>query len=101
MYIIGTDIFNGLAVSTSLLGKPKYVPAERIAALTEGRIDPEDVFGDGGSLDHDSPEKDAAGGGDRDGGRDVTAGRDSYEAGRDINIWRFDGVGPREPALSR
>jgi len=33
------DIFNGLAISTSLLGKPKYVPAERIAAITEGRIE--------------------------------------------------------------
>jgi hypothetical protein len=33
------DIFNGLAISTSLLGKPKYVPAEQIAAITEGRIE--------------------------------------------------------------
>lgn len=34
----GTDIFNGLAVSTSMLGKPKYVPAERVAAITEGEV---------------------------------------------------------------
>lgn len=33
------DIFNGLAISTSLLGKPLYVPAERVAAITEGRIE--------------------------------------------------------------
>jgi hypothetical protein len=32
------DIFNGLAVSTSLLGKPRYVPAERVAAITEGQV---------------------------------------------------------------
>jgi len=33
------DIFNGLAVSTSLLGKPRYLPAERIRSITEGRIE--------------------------------------------------------------
>ncbi|TMK72053.1 MAG: DUF2171 domain-containing protein [Actinobacteria bacterium] len=33
------DIFNGLAVSTSLLGKPRYVPAERIRAITDGSIE--------------------------------------------------------------
>jgi Uncharacterized protein conserved in bacteria (DUF2171) len=33
------DIFNGLAISMSLLGKPRYVPAERIRAITEGRIE--------------------------------------------------------------
>jgi PRC-barrel domain protein len=32
------DIFNGLAISTSLLGAPKYVPAERVAEIAEGRI---------------------------------------------------------------
>ena len=35
----GNDIFNGLAISTSLLGKPRYVPAEKIRAITEGRIE--------------------------------------------------------------
>ncbi len=43
----GKDIFNGLAISTGLLGKPKYVPAERVIAITEGRVEldlaPEDV----------------------------------------------------------
>jgi hypothetical protein len=34
----GDDIFNGLAVSTGLLGKPKYVPAERVAEIVEGEI---------------------------------------------------------------
>ena|SRR5207247_78136 len=32
------DIFNGLAVSTSLLGKPRYVPAEQVAEITEGTV---------------------------------------------------------------
>ena len=34
----GKDIFNGLAVSTGLLGKPKYVPAERVREITEGQV---------------------------------------------------------------
>ncbi len=33
------DIFNGLAVATSALGRPKYVPAERVTTITEGRVD--------------------------------------------------------------
>jgi sporulation protein YlmC with PRC-barrel domain len=32
------DIFNGLAISTRLLGKPRYVPAERVGTITEGRV---------------------------------------------------------------
>jgi hypothetical protein len=32
------DIFNGLAISTSLVGKPKYVPAERVTGIVEGEI---------------------------------------------------------------
>jgi hypothetical protein len=35
----GHDIFDGLAVATSALGKPKYVPAERVTTITEGRVD--------------------------------------------------------------
>jgi uncharacterized protein YrrD len=35
----GTDIFNGLSISTGLLAKPKYVPAERVRAITEGRVE--------------------------------------------------------------
>jgi uncharacterized protein YrrD len=32
------DIFNGLAVSTGLLRKPRYVPAEQVAEITEGQV---------------------------------------------------------------
>jgi uncharacterized protein YrrD len=34
----GSDIFNGLAVSTGLLTRPKYVPAERVSEITEGEV---------------------------------------------------------------
>jgi len=33
------DIFNGLAISTGPLGKPHYVPAERVARIYEGRVE--------------------------------------------------------------
>jgi len=32
------DIFNGLSISTSLLGKPRYVPSEQVGKITEGRV---------------------------------------------------------------
>ena len=32
------DIFDGLAVAVSALGKPKYVPAESVTTITEGRV---------------------------------------------------------------
>jgi hypothetical protein len=32
------DIFNGLSISTSLLGKPRYVPSEQVGAITQGRV---------------------------------------------------------------
>jgi hypothetical protein len=35
----GKDIFDGLAVSSGLRGKPRYVPAERVRSITEGRIE--------------------------------------------------------------
>ena len=35
----GKDIFNGLAVSPGLLRSSKYVPAERVAAIVEGRVE--------------------------------------------------------------
>ena len=35
----GEDIFNGLSISTCLLGRPKYVPSERVRAITEGRVE--------------------------------------------------------------
>jgi uncharacterized protein YrrD len=34
----GVDIFNGLSVSTGFLARPRYVPAEQIAEITQGRI---------------------------------------------------------------
>jgi hypothetical protein len=33
-----SDIFNGLAVSTTLLSKIKYVPAERVSEIVEGQV---------------------------------------------------------------
>lgn len=35
----GDDIFNGLSVSTSLLGRPRYVPSEQVGLITEGRVE--------------------------------------------------------------
>jgi hypothetical protein len=32
------DIFNGLSISTSFLGKPRYVPSEQVGEITEGRV---------------------------------------------------------------
>jgi hypothetical protein len=32
------DIFDGLAVSTGLVGMPKYVPAERVGEIQEDRV---------------------------------------------------------------
>jgi hypothetical protein len=33
------DIFNGLAISSGPLGKPRYVPAEQVAGIVEGRVE--------------------------------------------------------------
>jgi hypothetical protein len=32
------DIFNGLSISTSLLGKPRYVASEQVGTITQGRV---------------------------------------------------------------
>jgi len=32
------DIFDGLAIATSALGKPRYVPAEQVAEITQGAV---------------------------------------------------------------
>jgi hypothetical protein len=32
------DIFDGLAVATSALGKPRYVPSEQVGEITEGLV---------------------------------------------------------------
>ena len=34
----GKDIFNGLAVSTGLLSRARYVPAERVREIVEGQV---------------------------------------------------------------
>ena len=34
----GNDIFNGLAVATSVLGRPRYVPAEQVASIVEDSV---------------------------------------------------------------
>jgi hypothetical protein len=33
------DIFNGLSISTSMLGRPRYVPSEQVGSITEGRVE--------------------------------------------------------------
>ena len=32
------DIFDGLAVATSVLAKPRYVPAEKVGEIVEGEV---------------------------------------------------------------
>lgn len=32
------DIFDGLAVSSSILARPRYVPSEQVGAITEGQV---------------------------------------------------------------
>jgi hypothetical protein len=33
-----SDIFDGLAIATRMFGKPRYVPSEQVAELTEGAV---------------------------------------------------------------
>ena len=35
----GKDIFNGIAVSPGLLRSSRYVPAERVARIVDGRVE--------------------------------------------------------------
>ncbi|MBD0349044.1 MAG: DUF2171 domain-containing protein [Thermoleophilia bacterium] len=35
----GKDIFNGLVVTPGLLQENRYVPAERVASITDGRVE--------------------------------------------------------------
>ncbi len=35
----GKDIFNGLVVSSGVLRPNRYVPAERVAAISDGRVE--------------------------------------------------------------
>ncbi len=32
------DIFNGLSISTSMLGRPRYVPSEQVGTITQGHV---------------------------------------------------------------
>ena len=34
----GADIFDGLAIATSMLDKPRYVPAENVGEIVENRV---------------------------------------------------------------
>jgi hypothetical protein len=34
----GADIFNGLSIATSALGKPRYVPAEQVTTINDGEV---------------------------------------------------------------
>src|SRR5438094_3154026 len=34
----GADIFDGLAIATTRFGKPRYVPSEQVAEITEGTV---------------------------------------------------------------
>lgn len=57
----GEDIFNGLSVSTGLLGRAKYVPAERVSRITEGSVEldlPADAVG---RLDDHEPQPPSTG----------------------------------------
>lgn len=47
----GEDIFDGLAVSSGVLGKPRYIAAERVKGITEGRIEVDLASGDAHQLE--------------------------------------------------
>ena len=49
------DIFNGLAVSSGLLTKPRYVPAEQVAEITDGEVRLELSAKQVGRLDEHEP----------------------------------------------
>lgn len=34
----GSDIFTGLAIATSAIAKPRYVPSEQVASIEEGTV---------------------------------------------------------------
>lgn len=50
------DIFDGLAVATGLVGKPAYVPAERVSEIREGRVQLELTADEVGRLDPYEPD---------------------------------------------
>ena len=34
----GKDIFNGLSITTGVLRRPRYLPAERVRLITDGKV---------------------------------------------------------------
>jgi uncharacterized protein YrrD len=44
------DIFDGLAVATKLLGRPRYVPAERVTTIVDRRVGTDLAAGEAASL---------------------------------------------------
>jgi hypothetical protein len=53
---MGNDIFNGLAISSGWLDRPRYVAAEQVAEITAGRIRLELTRGQAGRLaEHRQP----------------------------------------------
>jgi hypothetical protein len=51
----GEDIFNGLTVTHGLLGRPRYVPAEQVAEITDGEVRLALTHDDVGRLDEHEP----------------------------------------------
>jgi hypothetical protein len=51
----GEDIFNGLTVTHGLLGRPRYVPAEQVAEITDGEVRLALTGEDVGRLDEHEP----------------------------------------------
>jgi hypothetical protein len=51
------DIFHGLAVSKGLFGKPRYVPAERITSILEGRVETDLTRDEFDALDAHEPRR--------------------------------------------
>ena len=56
----GKDIFNGLAVSPGLLRSSRYVPAERVRSITEGRIELDVTSEDFARLDEHGEQRPSA-----------------------------------------
>ena len=51
------DIFDGLAVAIKLLGRPRYVPAERVTTIVEHRVGTDLAAGEAASLRVYDPER--------------------------------------------
>jgi len=51
------DIFDGLAVATKLLGRPRYVPAERVTTIVDSRVGTDLDAGEAATLRVYDPER--------------------------------------------